>query len=254
MRRLFEGTARAMLLAGISALVVLGSSEAQAPSAESKGERAHRDILATEKKLYSLRNEELIIRDFFQDRRDGVFLDVGCAWPIKENNTYYLEAHLGWSGIAVDALAEYAKPWWKRKNSRFFTYLVGDHSGTVDTFYRAEKTDISSIQPMKDHADVKYEATKVPSITLTKLLDDNGVPKIDFLSMDIENSEAMALAGFDIERFRPSLACVEAKGANRAAILKYFGAHGYGRIMRYARYDQVNYYFTPKPKTARALK
>ena len=43
-------------------------------------------ILAEEKR-YSLFDEELIIRDFFQDRRDGVFLDVGCAWPIGASNT-----------------------------------------------------------------------------------------------------------------------------------------------------------------------
>ena len=35
----------------------------------------HRDILGTEKKLYSQFDEELIIRDFFQDRRGGVFPD-----------------------------------------------------------------------------------------------------------------------------------------------------------------------------------
>ena len=66
-------------------------------------ERARRDILGTEKKRYSQHNEELIIRDFFQDRREGFFLDVGCAWPIRNSTTYYLEKHLGWSGIGIDA-------------------------------------------------------------------------------------------------------------------------------------------------------
>ena len=42
-------------------------------------EDARRDILGTEKTLYSQHDEELIIRDFFQDRREGFFLDVGCA-------------------------------------------------------------------------------------------------------------------------------------------------------------------------------
>ena len=37
------------------------------------------DSLPTEgKKLYSQKNEELIIRHFFKDRRDGFFVDVGC--------------------------------------------------------------------------------------------------------------------------------------------------------------------------------
>ena len=60
-----------------------------------------RDIVGTEKSLYSQSQEEVIVRDFFQDRRDGVFLDVGCASPVTNSNTYYLEHHLGWTGIGI---------------------------------------------------------------------------------------------------------------------------------------------------------
>src|SRR5688572_18991516 len=86
-----------------------------------KSAAARKDILATEKVLYTTGREELIIRDFFQDQPNGFFLDVGCAHPIKASNTYYLEKHLGWSGIAVDALPELAKKWRaNRPKSRFF--------------------------------------------------------------------------------------------------------------------------------------
>jgi FkbM family methyltransferase len=205
----------------------------------------HRDIVSTEKKLYSQNDEEIVIRDFFQDRRDGVFLDVGCAWPVKGNNTFYLEDNLGWWGIAVDALAEYARPWGKRRNSKFFNYLVTDHSGTTESFFRANATGVSSLYPTNAKAQGKYTEVHVPTITLTKLLDDNHVSKIDFMSMDIEGAEPLALAGFDIERFKPALACVEAHPASRETILKYFADHGYQRIDRYLAYDRVNYYFAP---------
>jgi hypothetical protein len=65
--------------------------------------------------------------------------------------------------------------------------------------------------------------------------------------MDIEGAEPLALAGFDIDRFRPELACIEAKPKNRELILKYFAEHGYQRIERYARYDKTNYYFARDP-------
>ena len=39
------------------------------------------------KALYSQHNEELITRDFFQDRRDEFFLDVGCFTPVIHSNT-----------------------------------------------------------------------------------------------------------------------------------------------------------------------
>ena len=75
-----------------------------------KGASGRTGILA-EKPRYSLFTEELVIRDFFQDREGGYFVDVGCAWPVHASNTYYLEKHLGWSGIGIDALADYVGAW-----------------------------------------------------------------------------------------------------------------------------------------------
>lgn len=204
------------------------------------------------KPLYSQHKEELIVRDFFQDRRDGVFLDVGCASPIVDSNTYYLEKHLGWSGIAVDALPEFTQPWErKRPRSRFFNFYVSDHADTVEPFYRAPLRGTSSVRrDQKGPAgkEMALQEILVPTTTLDKLLDANKVARVDFLSMDIEGHEPPALAGFDIERFRPALACIEAKPANRDTILAYFAAHGYERLDRYHEHDPVNYYFAPKPR------
>lgn len=226
------------------------------PSPSPKGP-VHRDILgkklAQKKQLYSQHNEELIIRDFFQDKRGGVFLDVGCAWPVKDSNTYFLEKELGWSGVGVDALPEYARAWAnQRPRSHFFNYLVTDKPGPPHIFYRSDLSGRSSMDSKKAAAghDVKYEEIRVPTITLTKLLRDNHVARIDLLSIDIEGAELLALAGLDIARFRPQLVCIEWYHAGREKIRTYFAAHGYARIERYVPYDHVNDYYTPKANLA----
>ncbi len=211
-------------------------------------------ILSTGTKLYSQSDEELIIRDFFHDRRAGFFLDVGCASPIANSNTYYLESELGWSGIGVDALPEFAQSWQrKRPRSRFFNFFVSDHSDTVEPFYRSEHKGTSAARKdddgqMKGPAGkvVKAEEIHVPTTTLDKLLEAEGVKHLDFMSMDIEGYEPIALAGFDIERFKPELVCIEAKPDVRDQILAYFARHHYERIERYLAHDRVNYYFTPQ--------
>jgi FkbM family methyltransferase len=226
------------------AFVLLSASAAAPPP---------KDILKTEKVLYSHGNEELIARHFFKDRRDGFYLDVGCWHPVQDSNTFYLEEHLGWTGIGVDALPEMERKWKRnRPRSTFANYIVTDHAGTREPFYRVKFTDISAVQkPKVDPGGnpVESEEIQVPTITLTKLLDDRGVTKVDYLSMDIEGHEMPALAGFDIERFKPDLVCIEAKIKNREPILKYFADHGYERIEKYLEHDQVNYYFTPKGRT-----
>ena len=242
--------------ASLTALVLLGLAVAHlativtaATGQKGDAPQAREDILGTGKKLYSQHDEELVIRDFFQDRRNGTFLDVGCAWPIKASNTFYLEQRLGWRGIAVDALPDYEQAWRKRRRrSRFFNYLVTDHAGTIESFFRSELLGVSTIRPPEEFEGrkLKYDEIRVPTITLNQLLDENEMKKVDFVSMDIEGAELLALAGFDIERFKPELLCIEAKPQNRAALMQYFATHGYERIERYFQRDQVNYYFAQK--------
>jgi FkbM family methyltransferase len=206
--------------------------------------------LEQEKAVYSQSREELVIRDFFGDRRDGVYLDVGCAWAEQYSNTYYLEERLGWTGIGVDALPDYAEEWAaKRPRSRFFNYLVTDHSRTEEPFYRADLKGISQAQgPVVGPAgdEIPSEEISVPTITLTELLDENGIERLDFLNLDIEGHEPQALAGLDIDRFKPELVCVEAKPKNREFLRQYFAEHGYEQIERYLEHDATNYYFTPR--------
>ena len=209
-------------------------------------------ILAEERK-YSLFAEELIIRDFFQDRRGGYFVDVGCAWPIRASNTYYLEKHLGWTGIGIDALDDFAPAWMQeRPGSKFFNFIVTDHTASSGTFYRSAGLGLSSVDRNAASgsgfgASDATDEIEVPMTTLDDLLDREGIEKIDLLAMDIEGHEAEALAGFDIERFQPDLVVVEGSDPK---MLRYLVEHGYRQLRRYVAYDSVNRYFRPLRRIA----
>jgi FkbM family methyltransferase len=229
------------------ATLVVGAALAPGARGERRVPGSTDDVLSSEP-LYSQHKEELIIRHFFADRRGGFFVDVGSYHWRRWSTTYYLEKHLGWSGIAIDALSELADGYTRnRPNTSFFNYIVTDHSGTRETLYKAGG--LSSTK--EDHlalfteAPPEPETVEVPTITLNELLDQNGVSRIDFLSMDIEQGEPAALAGFDIERFRPQLVCIEATRTIRDAISAYFAAHDYERIDAYLEYDAQNWYYRP---------
>lgn len=196
---------------------------------------------------YSRKKEELIIRSILQDRKKGFFLDVGCAGPFLNSNTFFLEWHLGWTGIAVDANPQNRKRWEKyRTKSKLLTFLVTDHSGAIGKFYKAGHVGSTQRERIVMNKTVHGKEIQLPTITLSKLLDDSGVEKIDFLSMDIEESELKALAGFDIERFRPDLVCIERAVKNEEEILAYFETHHYQMIEEYKPLDISNWYFVPK--------
>ncbi len=199
-------------------------------------------------KHYSERNEETIIRHFFKDRRAGIFLDVGAYHYKNGSNTYYLEKVLDWSGIAIDANGEFARGYQEnRPKTRFFNFFVSDTSDERADFYIVRDpghlTKSTAVPGFVSGR--KTEEVKVPTITLNDLLARLAVKKIDFLNLDIELWEPQALAGFDIDKFRPELVCVEAHRQVRDRILEYFTKHGYVRLDQYFLFDQRNWYFTP---------
>jgi FkbM family methyltransferase len=200
--------------------------------------------------LYSQGSEETLIRAYFRDRKGGFFLDVGASHFQKDSTTYYLEKHLGWQGIAVDALEEFRGDYEQfRKGTRFFAFFVTNEAGAEKDFYRyARDTRISSgsLEHLQGLPRVKgrhIEKVEVPSVTLDQLLESEQVEKIDFVSMDIEGSEPRALEGFDIDRYQPELLCVETQTYTRDWILEYFASHGYDIIEPYREPDPVNLYF-----------
>ena len=192
--------------------------------------------------------EEWIIRDFFHDMRNGTFLDVGANHYLKYNNVYYLETTLGWSGIAIDAQQEFAEGYKvHRPRTKFFALFVSDVTDASMQLYvpKSNTLTASSERTFAEEKDGETVARKVRTITLDDLLTREHVDRVDFVSMDIELAEPRALAGFDIERFRPALVCVEAHQATRQAILDYFQRHRYVVVGKYLRADTANLYFMP---------
>jgi FkbM family methyltransferase len=197
---------------------------------------------------YSQFAEEWIIRDFFKDKREGVFVDVGANHYQDSSTTFYLEERLGWSGLAIEPLAQFEADYKTyRPRTRFLPFFVSDASDQFAKMYVLdEHTVVSSAdKAFTERTGKNPRQIQVPTITLNDLLPKNGIERFDFLSMDIELSEPKALAGFDLDRFRPTLVCIEAHDEVRQWILDYFARHGYVIVGKYLPADEHNLYFTP---------
>ena len=205
-----------------------------------------RNAYGTEKN--SENEEEWIIRDFFAGRRDGIFLDVGASHYQKNNNTYFLEKELGWSGLAVEPFTHFERDYAaNRPRTRFMPFFVSDVSGEQAKMYTHGENFLasSSDKAFVERFGKNPKEFNAPTITLNDLLQRNKIDKIDFMSMDIELSEPKALAGFDIARYRPALVCIEGHAEVRQQILDYFARHGYVMVGKYMRADDKNLYFMP---------
>ena len=238
--------------AGSSAKTVVPEEQnapAEIGSAEHLGEKGAA-VWSELQRRYRTRNsrnaEEWIVRDYFQDKRGGVFLDVGAADAREWNNTYFLETALGWSGLAIDAQPEFAPEYARlRPRTRFFSLFVSDVSEAAEDFYVPASGRLGATSDKEfagaDRSEV--EVRRVRTITLNDLLAREGIARVDFMSMDIELAEPKALAGFDIDRFQPDLVCIEAHPDVIQQILDYFTRHKYTVVGKYLRADDQNLYF-----------
>jgi FkbM family methyltransferase len=187
-----------------------------------------------------------VIRDFFAGRQGGVFVDVGCFLPRHKSTTYYLESLLNWKGIGIDVMRKYAESWQQhRPNSTFVHAAISDKDGEILELHVAGPF-ASLEKDIIEDLGIAYAANtiRVETSTLDTILEQQGIGKIDFLSMDIEGAELAGLRGFDIKRFRPELCGVET--ARRDAVTAYFEANGYELIEKYLKVDKINLYYRPK--------
>ena len=197
---------------------------------------------------YTEREEEWMIRDFFQDARDGFFVDVGAHHFKSSSKTYYLESKLGWSGIAIEPQREFEAEFAAyRPRTKFFRLFVSDASNATARLYLLDgmRSVASANAEFVGQFGKPSEVRDVPTVTLNDLLDAEKVQRIDFLTMDIELHEPQALAGFDIGRFKPRLVCIEALPPVRQQIIDYFGRTGYVVGGKYVWVDLENLYFAP---------
>jgi FkbM family methyltransferase len=198
-------------------------------------------------KHFSQNDEELIIRDFFEDRKNGFFVDVGANHYRTNSTTYYLEKYLEWGGIAVDAICDFKKEYeLYRPKTLFFCFFIADRSDDrLDFYINRQNRRVSTGVEDLARKQGPFDKQKAATITLNDLLRRAGVEQFDFLSMDIELAEPAALAGFDIRKYRPLLVCIEAHEEVRRQILEYFTKNRYQMIHAYDGLDPLNCYFTP---------
>ena len=70
-------------------------------------------------KSYSQAKQDLFVLEVLKNKRNGLFLDIGCGDPTDISNTFLLESEFDWSGVCVDVNESLAKKWEQRKKSKF---------------------------------------------------------------------------------------------------------------------------------------
>ena len=187
------------------------------------------------KKSYSMDGEDLIIFDYFKNKKNGFFIDVGSYHPIHRNNTFLLYKK-GWQGINIDIhsfsidLFNHLRP-----NDLNYNFAVSDKNEILKMYYQKELSQLSTI----DNAYAKkvfqghIKEKKIQALTLNEILKISKIEKkIDFLDIDVEGADFKVLQGLSFDKFRPELICIEIHEENykESEIYKFLDGINYELI------------------------
>ena len=160
--------------------------------------------------------EDLVLWNLLDHQGEGFFIEAGAFDGYRYSVTYALEC-IGWRGLLVEALPEAAERCRQRRTasrvvqsalskpgspqSATFTVLQDQYGGMLSYLKASE-------QHLRDTSWAAKQTITVPVTTLDALLADHSGP-IDVVVLDLEGGELDALAGSDLERFKPRILMIE---------------------------------------------
>ena len=154
----------------------------------------------------------LIIFDYFKNKKEGFFIDVGCYHPIHRNNTFLLYKK-GWKGINIDIhsfsidLFNYI-----RTKDLNYNFAVSDKNETLNMYYQKELSQLSTIEyeQAKKVFQGPIKEKKIQALTLNEILKKSKIEKkIDLLDIDVEGADLKVLQSLSFDKHKPELICVE---------------------------------------------
>ena len=175
--------------------------------------------------MYSQYNEEQILLNLFNRKKNGFLIEVGAANGIVNSNTRNLIENFDWTGVLIEpnplSFVELEKLYSKNINVTTVNKGVANVEGEQDMnlhIFGNNQVDyqISSFDTefrkriIKRRGDGYSKIVPVKMSSLRLILSNNSVPShIDFMSVDCEGFDIQVLESNCWNTFRPTIVCVE---------------------------------------------
>ena len=160
--------------------------------------------------------QDIKVIEFYGNKENGYFIEIGASDGIYISNTYILEQQYKWRGICCEPVpSRFEQLVINRPNSICYSDAVYSVTGLTLDFDIAIDNDLFSgisqnIDCHKSVVDRNKRTIQIPTISLLDVLDNANAPSfIEYMSLDTEGSEFDILQTFDFEKYTFGLIDVE---------------------------------------------
>ena len=132
---------------------------------------------------------DLLLKHYFRNKKEGIYIDVGCFHPKLANNTYLLYKK-GWKGINIDVdshtieIFNYLRP--RDYNKQI---AISDKPGEVDLYFYHDRSAINTLskETFDSRGGKSFDIRKIKAETLNYIIENSPFKdnKIDFLTIDV---------------------------------------------------------------------
>ena len=195
--------------------------------------------------FYGQHGEDIYIKTLFPDNYIGTCIEVGAYDGISLSNTYYFEKK-GWRSLCIEPIpVSFNKCTQIRKECYQCCISENDSEDKEFTIFHLHDNlcAISSLEPDQRlidshrHLITQTSTCMVKVRSLNSLLEELNFPKkIDFISIDTENTELDVLKGIDFNTYDIKLLVIE-NNYNEPFCEDYLKQFGYAKINRIAVND-----------------
>ena len=162
--------------------------------------------------------DKFLFENFFKEKNNGFYLDIGAHDGITLSNTYFFEK-LGWDGVCIEPIPDVFTKLKSNRNCKLFNCVLSNKKGTENFLVLEGYTEmLSGILENYDPAhliridnELRMMGGSKKVITSESLtFDDLQLPNIiDFVSLDVEGSEMKILETIDFNKYHINIISIE---------------------------------------------
>lgn len=173
--------------------------------------------------VYSQEGEDLVLNRLFENKHNGIYVDIGANHPLRFSNTHFFYKR-GWRGVNIEPNPELHQSLQEVRHEDVNINIgISDEKDFLDYYMFNEPALNTFSKKEADEYLLKKEYSLIQKIkvevdTLENVLDSVDFLKensIDFMSIDAEGFDLKVLKSNSFEKYSPKVILIEILGIGK---------------------------------------